>query len=270
MKALVVGCGSIGYRRAEILLRMGHEVWVYDTGNFNAPPGTSVFGIGTSPHKLYAEADAVLICTPAFTHHEVLAQATKHKNVRGIFVEKPLATDRWALEKFEPLIALLSIDRAVTMTACNLRFDRRIPSVPDVRTAVAYMGQHEKHWSPNHRPLPLMLDSIHELDLVYHLVGPIKKIRGLSRESYAMALIEHANGATSRIFLDRLADPPERGLLFSKANGTRHWISLWPPDYSMYDREMKHFMECVETGAETCNPLRRALAVTRWALELQS
>ena len=36
----------------------------------------------------------------------------------------------------------------------------------------------------------------------------------------------------------------------------------------MYRREMEHFMDCVETGEETMNPLREAAETTKRALEV--
>lgn len=267
MRCLVVGCGSIGSRRARLLAEMGHEVGCVDKNEHRAKAVASMIGgvHYTQEHSFFW--DAAFVCTPPditpyfvvdFLHGGGLA-------VPALFVEKPLAL-RWD----DGVGAIVSMtDSSVTMGACNLRFDARLETVDlwDADRVIFWMGQHRKYWNPDHVPLSLILDSIHELDLAHHFRGPIASADGYSHHDYATVAVTHADGRESYIHLDRYADPPTR---FVQVAGSTERVDLWPPDGEMYVREMKHFLACVEKGEQTCNPLPQAAETLRWALEINA
>ena len=75
MRCLVTGCGSIGSRRARLLVEMGHTVMCHDADTDRAvelyhalgPNAKASLGgnVWTGAEDGY---DAVFVCTPAATH----------------------------------------------------------------------------------------------------------------------------------------------------------------------------------------------------------
>ena len=156
MRILVVGMGSIGTRRAKALERHGHYVAGVDHKRERA--------------EFRHVSEAAQACRRVTVLEELFAAGIKY-----VFIEKPLAV---SYEELGKVMAVGSAFRACCV-ACNMRFDERfvdlrnmVPASSDMK-AVLTMGQHEKHWSPEHTALPMLLDSIHELDLAVQLSGPI-------------------------------------------------------------------------------------------------
>ena len=287
MRCLVVGCGSIGTRRAKILAGMGHEVHGYDPAwSTKGAKGGSITdwclatGAVSGASFLSGDTayDAALICTPPDSGRPEQIQRCLNLGVRGLFVEKPLALDLSDVsEVLVRLARATNVDtdagewpRVTTMGACNLRFVGGISGLKKIpkpwRLAAFRMGQHKKHWSPTHRPISMILDSIHELDLAVHLQGPIESIRGYRETDVAEVSVHHTEGGLSHLLLDRTTDPPVRSVTITR-NGDRDFLRLMTND-GMYQREMAHFLECVEKGTQTCNPLRQAAEVCARALEV--
>lgn len=272
MKALVIGCGSIGTRRGNILSEMGHEVAGFDTD----PVKMEIW-----PHKAgalfgFGWADVTLICTPPHVRSSVVRGVWP--NVIGLFIEKPLALTRDEAAR----VVDLASDVPVTMGACNLRFDARLEGLAGlgVTECFAVMRQAAKYWNPDHERVSMILDSIHELDLVQSILGPIQSIGGFSDLNEAFVRTVHEGGINGSVTLDRVTDPPMRELIIDIAIGGvpddqpasaspgATTIRLWPPDLGMYEREMRHFMGCVEAGRPTCNPIEDAADLLGWALQV--
>lgn len=267
MRVLVIGCGSIGARRARLLAEMGHEVEGYDAAGIHVEElmdGTDVSSKASLDHMLKRNHAAALICTPPETHMS-LALDCLRAGVRGLFIEKPLAVSTDGLDE---LVGVVAEAGAVSMVACNLRFDARLRDLDGVpiKSVTLRMGQDVKHWSPAHQPVNMILDSIHELDLAVSMLGPIGDIAGRSDTDSAFVEVTHLRG-TSTIVLDRTTDPPIRTVTVHDGHKERV-VNLWPPDPEMYCREMQHFLDCVEKGEATCNPIERAAETLRWALEV--
>ena len=261
MRCLVIGCGSIGARRARLLAEMGHEVWIFDTDPAKV---AALEGPCITFADHWGTFDAAFICTPIGVRTEIVEKLVGV--VRGLFIEKPVAVD---VDTAEAMLEALDHTGIITMGACNMRFDRRLEVVGQrtPTTLLFDMGQHHSHWSANHEPITLMLDDIHELDLARFLGGPIEGIEGWSTIRRADALVRHKNGARSHIHLNRIADPPHRSVT-SYEGHDRIAADLWPTDPEMYRREMQHFLECVEHNRPTINPLTQAAETLGWALEV--
>lgn len=277
MKALVVGCGSIGGRRAQILADMGCELVLCDV---EVPAlDRLVFklvadGVVVATNAWQAldkhDPDIVLVCTPPGTHLQLATLAATRTHVRGLFVEKPLALSPHDLVQFQQGI----FDRAsmVTMGACNMRFDERHPpSFKSVDTLFLVMGQASHLWSPNHQPLPMLLDSIHELDMARWMMGPIVNVTWGAAPHTADRcdlLITHKGDRVTHIHLNRKLNPAHRTAVLFRGH-EREVVGLWPPDPLMYRREMEHFLTCVREGRpRSCNSLYEAAGLTQWALEV--
>lgn len=250
-KTLIIGCGSIGTRRAAILAELGHDVRCLDV----SPDAQQKWGLAPAE----GWADVALICTPPDMRLPVITSVVASHNLKGIFVEKPLALSE------DEAMAIIDITERVpvTMGACNMRFDSRLEDFVATDTVFARMGQHSDYWSETHQPITMILDSIHELDLLRHFCGPITKITGVSDLDRAQAVTSHESGIRGALDIDRLTDPPVRSLAID-----HRMIPLWPPDPEMYRREMEHFMDAVECLEPTCNPLSGAAHILTRALEI--
>ena len=260
---------------------MGHEIWCLDADVHRAVALAKLCGY---PGRAHAYADwqvatpceAVFICTPPDSGRPEQIQRCLNAGVRGLFVEKPLALDVSDLDEIAGLAAVRVADGAlesvVTMGACNLRFVGGVSGLRKIakpwRMLVLRMGQHSKYWSPTHRPLSMILDSIHELDLAQYLNGQIESVRGYSEQDVAEVSVHHADGGLTHIFLDRKTDPPRRDATISR-KGDQDFLMLRTND-GMYQREMEHFLGCVEAGMQTTNPLRQVVELNLKALEIVS
>ena len=267
MRVLIVGAGSIGTRRAKILVSQGHEIGLVD------PAGAGYFADHKWPwaaaiDHMHGAWDAAFICTPPDSGRpEQLDNLNRRFDLMGLFVEKPLAL---GASDVDEIMRIRLANGTVTMGACNLRFVGGVSGLRKIkkpwRLAAFRMGQHRKHWSPTHKPISMILDSIHELDLAVHLNGPIESIRGYSETDVAEVSVHHTNGGLSHLHLDRVTDPPVRSVTITR-KGDRDFLRLMTND-GMYEREMEHFIGCVEAGMQTCNPLRQAAEVCARALEV--
>lgn len=287
MKALVVGCGSIGTRRAKILKGLGHEVWGCDSAwdyasddpsesrfeagkEWSSTVGASgFFGELEVALEVFDEPfDVVLICTPPDSGRFSQVATAIKVGTKGVYVEKPLDMNATDADGIGGMAVMHP--NVVTMGACNLRFVKGVEELKKMKGAKKHgrfaMGQHAKYWNPDHKPISMALDSIHELDLAIHLLGDVTSIRGNSAETVADLSVHHENGAYSHTVLDRVMDPPTRFCeIFTEGEGGM--VDLMKND-GMYEREMKHFMDCVEGGEPTCNPLAQAVKTLLWALEV--
>ena len=273
MKALVVGCGSIGSRRARLLREMygGLGLFFYDRDRDRAGELAQKHqGIAVAGGER-ADYDVVLICTPPDSGRpEQIAQAFS-RELRGLYVEKPLALDRSDVDEVRYLLNRVP-SRLITMGACNLRFVGGVSGLRKLKRPWQLlsltMRQHAKFWNPAHQPCSIILDSIHELDLAEWLNGPIESIRGWSKADAAEISLHQEDGALTHIFLDRKGDPPQRRIQIHNDYG-RDYTSLdLQVDDNTYRRELQHFMNCVEAGTPTCNPLSDVVQLNLRALEV--
>ena len=274
MKCLIIGCGSIGTRRAKILVEMGHEVYGFDPA-YDGDKWLAWYAEVGAQGSVNGEhiprgfkADVALICTPP-DGFERAAQITELATspLRGLFMEKPIAVSGEGLEAVRRAVEDLAVP--VTMGACNLRFAGgldRLTGDWHWPYMLFTMRQDGSLWSKGHKPISLILDSIHELDLAVHLQGDIDSIRGWSDEDECEVSVHHTGGKASRISMDRSTYPPERSVL-AQSMWTSRMVDLdTGPD--MYVREMEHFMDCVEKGVPTMNSIDQAAETCYWALDV--
>jgi predicted dehydrogenase len=142
-----------------------------------------------------------------------------------------------------------------------------------------------------------VLDCVHEIDLALWLLGPAKlraaAIRkgasiGLEKtDALAELLLDHESGALGSLHLNFVQQNYSRGCEVIGASGTIRWdfsaaaVSRYgadgelaqlielPEDYdinAMYLDELSHFLDCVTSRAQTCNPLAGGIAALEIAL----
>lgn len=260
-RVLVIGCGSIGARRARLLAAMGHDVDGID--GCPARAACATFGRGVTWRKVLDQPhDAAFICTPAETHVP-LALDCLRAGVRAVFIEKPLAPTLDGLDELER-----AAEGHPVMVGCNMRF--AYGDVPRPTSwLVAAQSKPLATWRPGaeqaYRANGLLLEAgVHELDLAYWLAGPGKVVGAeWQGPDTCTVKLEHEGGALSNVYVSWAEGAPTVRWLRTDATP-----AAIVPDTSdaMYVAEMRHFLGCVETGARPCNMLADARHVLGWAL----
>lgn len=254
-RTLVVGAGSIGKRRADVLRSMGHEVVTLDPHSEADYPSFDFLDV---------DIEAAVICTPPDSGRMEQIHDCVYAGAVRLFVEKPIAMS--SAEARE--IAQYCDQRRglLTMGACNMRFAYAKTKLAELqrdswKTAFFYMKQAGHLWSPEHRPIELILDSIHEVDLAAWVNGPIVKFAiSESTVDHCTVVTTHANAKRSAIVMDRITDPPVRKMVLLMPGESP--IEIHPMTEDMYRREMEHFL-----GPCSTNPLARAAKLTERVLK---
>jgi predicted dehydrogenase len=227
MRALVLGCGSIGARHAGNLKALGLEVVIADPDGAATARLAAATGAGVVTRESAPECDLVVVATPTAFHVADLAWALD----RGadVFVEKPLTWSRTDSAAARDLVRTHA-DRVV-MVGCNLRFSEGYRALSEnlasVGTPVAFLVDYG-WWLPAWRPDVdyrtqysaqrslgggIVLDAIHEIDYTLALAGPAVEVTGrcsstgtleIDVEDVADITLRHQGGAQSHIHMDYL------------------------------------------------------------------
>ena len=225
----IIGCGVISgtHRKAIEAVEMAELVACCDVIEDRARAWAEEAGLGGSYHRdledLLARDDiqAVCVCTPSGMHsqHAIMAaQAGKH-----ILCEKPLDV---TLRRIDDMIAAAERNN-VKLAGVFQR--RTYESTKRVREAVRtgklgklvlgdcyqkYFRSHEYYASGDWRATweldgggALMNQGVHGIDLIMHLMGPVRRVsayarrlvRNIAVEDTAVAVVEYENGAVGVI-----------------------------------------------------------------------
>jgi predicted dehydrogenase len=246
VRALVLGCGSIGTRHARNLAGLGVEVSVFDPDLERSGAAARSTGAAALPERAGAEADILVIATPTTQHVADLEWGL----ARGmhVFVEKPLAATRTQLERAASLAS--AVGPKVVMVGCNLRFtegfralEANLDSVGLLLSAQVTFGWYLPEWRPGQdyragysaqRSLGggIILDAIHEIDYLLALAGPVESVVARWSNSGALAIdvedtavifTKHVGGATSVTQLDYLQRSYTRSGRFIGSEATLLW-----------------------------------------------
>lgn len=263
MRVLVIGCGSIGTRRARLLKGMGHEVYVVDEDMDRALELVDIgcVALAYGNWRVMADyLDAAFVCTPAETHISIARECAELG--LGVFVEKPLSHSLTGLPE---LIQTCEERGVVTMGACNMRW--AYPQVIEPGPLTALCTGPLEEWgegSERYRKHGIILEAaIHELDLCRWLNGEITDIEvACASEDMVSLKVKHANGLTSEVHANWSADS-------ARARWLRVGGREYEPDTSdaMYEGEMRSFLASVRDGAPTPNDFTVAAETLRWALK---
>lgn len=141
----------------------------------------------------------------------------------------------------------------------------------------------------------VILDYIHEIDYARWLFGDVSRVScfadrlsglEIDTEDVAAILMRFANGAIGELHVDYVQRDYHRACEVIGENGTIRWSwgegirwypaadGEWRTDHiaeswetnDMYIDEMRHFIECVETGHETICDVREGLAALEIAV----
>jgi predicted dehydrogenase len=211
----VVGTGFIARFHLMLLAGTAHRnevVAVYDTdperaAAFAADTGATV---ADTVEALCDQVDAVFVCTWTSAHHAAVATAVAAG--RAVFCEKPLAPD---LAQAEALCALVEGSGVTNQVGLVLRrspaftLARQLLADPAAGRVMAVIlrddqfiptqGMYGSDWraDPAKAGAGTVIEhSIHDVDLLEWLVGPIDKVCSWTREFHAIDGIEDAATAS--------------------------------------------------------------------------
>lgn len=286
-EVLVVGAGSAGARHARLLEERGAKVSITDPDAGRAVAA----GVGTPlpwDTRHLTRFPAVVIASPNNAHFEQAASALSAG--AHVLIEKPMALT--ATEANE----LVSASRDRAMVAYNLRLHEPIErtmslvrdgSVGRPLTARFWFGSYLPDWRPgvDYRATysarselggGVLLDAIHELDLVVWLVGgqlPVVDGATMARvsqleidvEDVAAAILHVPSGPVIEVSLDYLSRRYRRGIEVIGDDATvrldwaRGVIELEDragcrtepadtPVSASYARQADRFLEWIEVG----------------------
>lgn len=280
MNVLLLGYGSIGRRYLPIVRDLGHTVWVHDPALAGSRehvfPDHQLEVLDDCPDDI----DATLICTPPSSHIALARWAV----TRGhhVFIEKPLTCTG---EGMDELVRDVEAAGVVCMVSRNWRYDERMRHLKaDLLRNVYGDLPRLQFWMIQPRPapraeqVPVLFDSIHELDLAWWLSGPFQPRNGLRaiEGMHAGAVsfnkadlaVYHSSGSTSAVHLwyrDAGRILYERCVVINN-EGVYESIGLIPGN-AMYVRQIENFCECVRLRAGD-ESLQDAVAITRFALQV--
>jgi predicted dehydrogenase len=305
-KFLVIGCGSIGRRHLRNLRTLeAGELLAFDPSEERrrqAAVESGAITVASIEEGLDAKPDACLICSPSSLHAEQALVAASHCH---LFIEKPIATTSADGKK---IAAAVKAENRVCLVACNLRFHAGIQalrneleagSIGQPLSIRAEVGQYLPDWHPwedyrkgysAQRDLGggVLLDAIHEIDLVRWLCGELENIQAIcghtgtieiETEDIGLLIGRTGKGVWCEIHLDYLQRSPSRSCKVIGTEGTLLWDAFAGTttllkqgsapviisDFrgldinEMYQAEMRHFLKCLD-GAE--QPVQTAAAAT--------
>ena len=310
----LLGLGSIGRRHLRNLRTLGVEKIVgFEPNSQRARSAWEDLGIDvhTSVDAFFDSGiTAALVTSPTAFHRDQTLEAIR-KDL-DVFVEKPVAHSAQGLAELLTIAA--SSDR-VTMVGCNLRFH---PLVKAARNALAdgrvgrvlsfraEFGSFLPDWHPwedyrkgysARRELGggIILDAIHELNLIRDLIGPVVDVScfltntgalEIDVEDNASMILRMADGVIGEAHLDYLQRRYSRtfkivgtdaSLVIDFAAGRVMLESRdvcdplvesepgWDPN-EMYIDEMRHFIEVVAHRNPTICPIADGAEDLRIAL----
>ncbi len=207
MKALVLGCGSIGLRHIDHLRRLGITgIEAVDPDPSAREKTQAACGIAVCPNPeeaLGRRPDVVLVCTPAATHVEMAQKALEAG--AHVFVEKPLSV---GVDGTETLLRRAQADGRLVQVGYNLRFH---PAVRTAKTMVQsgvlgkiltahfefglYLAKWWKQKSYRQSYMAsagagggLIFDGSHEIDLALFFMGPIERVMAMGGKLSALEI----------------------------------------------------------------------------------
>lgn len=195
MKALVMGCGSIGVRHIFHLKQLGlTQVEATDPdpqASDRAKADCRVVVYSNPEEALAKRPDVVLVCTPAAAHVPMTIKALEAG--AHVFVEKPLSI---GLDGVDSLMEKARLDGRVVQVGYNLRYHPAMRLAKEILesgrlgkilTGHAEFGLYLKKWWPDRDYRKsymaesslsggLLLDASHEIDLLIWFMGPVKEV----------------------------------------------------------------------------------------------
>jgi predicted dehydrogenase len=246
MRALVLGCGSIGSRHARNLVALDVEVITHDIDPDRARELAAEVGGDFVVDRNDVSVDFAVVATPTVMHASDAAWCFERGH--HAFIEKPLASTR---EQLGHLVSAARGSDRVAMVACNLRFSEgyravreHVSGVGRIISVIADFGWYLPAWKPGNDYATgysasreqgggVILDAaIHEIDYVLDLAGPAIHVNGLWTASRSLGIgvedaaeitMRHESGCISHVHVDYLRRRYTRTCTVVGAEGTLFW-----------------------------------------------
>ena len=218
-RAAIIGCGKIGSEFADDPRIT--DIYTH-AGAYTACPHTDLVAVCDSDgdkvrkcgerwgvrhrfqdiHKMIKETqpEIISICTPDSTHHAVICEAMKHRCIRAIYAEKPLALslvdarEILDLAKTRNVILAVNYFRRYAPTIQNLRKEIiEQKCIGEIQTVSCYYTKGILH------------NGTHLLDLARYIIGDVVSVQGFhnrcsdTRDFTLDAYIRFENGASGYI-----------------------------------------------------------------------
>ena len=248
-KAAVFGCGSIGQTHIRNLQDLGVKDIITlrsRKGHFHDLSPDIVVQEMLDLDELFAEKpDIAIISNPTSLHRETIERLVPH--VKGIFVEKPLAS---SLDGIATLLDQMKSLKTLSFVGYNLRFHPVVQAIretlrsEEIGYPLVFQCQ-VGHWLPDWHSYEdyrktyaaradlgggVTRTLIHEIDLAIELLGNVTEVcavfpgwKSLDLEVDVIAdlMLRHSSGAMSQIHLDFVQRPLQRCGVISCERG---WI----------------------------------------------
>lgn len=221
-KIALLGLGKMGQNHLRILtmLKNVELVGLYDTNAELLSKHCAAINI-TTPASLQdaiATAEAVVICSPTFTHADFIFKVAE-AGIRHIFVEKPMA---------DTLEASIQVRNLAKEKGLNIQvgfIERFNPAIVEVKKILGTAEQvvsvdfiRTNKLSSRITDVDVVTDlMIHDIDLALYLNGPAVKVdaKGVVKNGmieFAIATLMHSNGRFSRIQASRITEKKIRSI----------------------------------------------------------
>ena len=301
LEVALIGAGLIARLHLEAWLGAGVAVRVYSDDGRSADLARE---FGATAAGSLAEAlegaDAVDICTPTASHHEIAMAAIARR--MGVVVEKPLAASTAEAEEIVDAAERAGVPiypaHDVRFAAPYARLHELVASGRVGEGAVArfhFSAYHPRPWTghASARSGGILTDQLlHGADLAYWVFGDVVRVHAYYQGEIATpapegavatgtAVLTHASGAISQIVSRWTATPkPPVRVAFhvSGTGGTVSYDSEWPQEVrvtagestsfgfageSVFATEMSEFARAFAGGPEPRLGARDALAAVR-------
>jgi len=297
MKILVIGTGSIGKRHIDNLVALGAQVlaFSYRGKTENRPHWQDRVQWVTDWSLALRQVDAVLIANGTAQHMEV-ASACAQAGV-PFFIEKPLSHQ---IQGVDALLAAVEAANLVVEAGFMMRWHPNLRWIRDQLAtqswgAALYMRASVGQWLPDWRPGTdhrqgygafrasgggVIFDLIHELDLVYWMLGPVADVNAMvsndprleiETEAVAQIGLKMHSGALAQVHLDYVRPVYGRELEVVCEHGVVSWhygqgtvtlerpgqppevVHRIPPGFernTMFMEHMGHFLKRVAQPSE--------------------
>ena len=224
----LLGCGSIGKRHAENLVKLGCTVPTYDIAIQGNTPEAAA-----NRKAVIAMSDAIVIATPSDQHYRDIIDCGD----KPVFIEKPVAFTQAEHKKLE-LRSKIPDGRGV-MVGYNLRFNKAVIEtkrllnegiIGDLLWSSITVSQQTT--KPDYLRDGVTLNfASHEIDMALYLMGPAKVAGAVisPKDDYADIVLVHDNGCRSTVHADYNTHPEIRAttIVGTKGQITIDLVQRW-------------------------------------------
>jgi spore coat polysaccharide biosynthesis protein SpsF len=255
-RVAVFGAGSIGQRHIGNLHRLGITDIIAlrsRKGHFKElDPSLGIRQVEDWQQIVASRPDVAIVTNPTSLHLETASRLIPH--VRGLFVEKPLAS---TLDGVESFLGRVEAHRVTSFVGYDLQFHpvaqkiRELLESDKLGKPLLFQCQ-VGHWLPDWHPYEdyrkayysrkelgggVALTLIHEVDLALKLLGPARVVSCLLPEYDGLQLdvdviadmmVQHISGGVTQIHLDYVQRPLHRCGVVSCERGSVSYDLVYP------------------------------------------